>query len=110
MKKNKKWLWLLLGIILFGNISILIWCNYNKAEWLTLISGWISGIATLGIGVIAVLQNKKYSDANNETQKMVLLLQERMATPFLNIRSGTEIKAYYHSMTGNIYKKTLLNQ
>lgn len=64
---KKRWFcsFILVGILLLlGNIAITIWANGNcptKTDWLTLISGWISGIATLIVGIIAYLQNRSYT-------------------------------------------------
>ena len=62
------WFWLLaIGVLLFlaGNILVLIYVNcYEKNSWLTLISGWVSGVATLIVGLIAYNQSKQHIDVN----------------------------------------------
>lgn len=63
---KKWWFWLIIGLILCGNIGVL-WlnCAELKSNILTLISGWISFIATLLIGVIAFRQSKEYKAEND---------------------------------------------
>lgn len=72
-KQNKpfytKWcFWVIIGLILCGNIAVLIWVQNTdlKANLLTLISGWVSFIATLLIGVIAFRQSKDYKEENDK--------------------------------------------
>lgn len=89
---KKKWfiVFMMVGVlILLVNIAVAIWgCNTNptKTDWLTLISGWISGIATLIVGIIAYLQSKNYSlhtikfeiknQINNEKQEILNIFNE----------------------------------
>ena len=63
---KKWWFWLIVGLILCGNVAVLIWVQSTdlKANLLTVISGWISGIATFIIGFIAYKQNEKYQLEN----------------------------------------------
>lgn len=70
-KTNKpfyiKWLfWLIISLILCGNIAVLLLVNCIdlRTDLLTLISGWISGIATFIIGIIAYKQSEKYQLEN----------------------------------------------
>lgn len=64
---KKWWFWIIIGLILCGNIAVLIWVQNTdlKANLLTLISGWVSFIATLLIGVIAFRQSKDYKEEND---------------------------------------------
>lgn len=56
------------AIILLLNIFYAIWgCSDNKTEVLTVISGWVSGIATFLIGVIAFSQNERYKADSDES-------------------------------------------
>ena len=68
MKKKfyKSWLfWIVLvGTIslLIGNILVLCFVPGDiKNAWLTLISGWVSGVATLIVGIIAYIQSGKFA-------------------------------------------------
>ena len=63
---NSFWLTILLLFvaigIFIGNICVLVYVEGNaQSAWLTLISGWVSGVATVILGVIAVVQNKNYT-------------------------------------------------
>ena len=68
MKKKfyKSWLfWIVLVVtisLLIGNILVLYYipCDIKNA-WLTLISGWVSGVATFLVGLIAHNQNKEFA-------------------------------------------------
>ncbi len=97
--KNKSIIcWVILiavGIfLLFGNISIVLWClNDNKIYWLTLISGWVSGIATVLVGLIALWQNKRYkeySDRIYEAQQC-----PRMRVDIISIIHNENLKDYF---------------
>lgn len=74
-KKNERyfyqkwWFWITISIILCcANIAYAIWgCKTeNKSDILTAISGWISGVATLVVGIIAYRQSEKYKLENDE--------------------------------------------
>ena len=59
---DKWYFWLMLVFVLCGNIAVLIFINCPdlKSNILTVISGWISGVATFFIGVIAYKQSERY--------------------------------------------------
>lgn len=71
---QKKWfrIFTILGIIiLLGNVAATIWggnTSPSKTDWLTFISGWIGGISTLIIGIIAYSQNKNYTLISTKTE------------------------------------------
>lgn len=76
-KKNvTSWIkshWKILMLVLFaialliGNICILVFVDHNvRSDWLTLYSGWVSGIATAILGIIAVIQSKNYKNENDK--------------------------------------------
>ena len=72
-KQNFRWwpfLIVAVSILLF-NVAYAIWgSGPNKSNMLTLISGWVSGIATAFIGVIAFVQNKRYKvDSDDSIEK-----------------------------------------
>ena len=94
MKSNNEnnsiwWIRLLIiaAILLVLNTIYAIWgCDNNKSNMLTLISGWVSGIATVFIGVIAFKQNKKYkADSEDSLEKQY---QFETAKLVLNNRSS----------------------
>ncbi len=61
---KRLWFWLIVVGVLIFIANIIILYNVNgvmQSAWLTLISGWISGIATLFVGIIAYCQNKSFS-------------------------------------------------
>ena len=49
-------------VLLAGNICILLFLKTetNQGAWLTLFGGWVSGVATLVVGIIAFWQSHKY--------------------------------------------------
>ncbi len=66
MKKFFKKHWITIAIIfsvLLCAVNILLSCLYTSqgANIFTAISGWVSGIATIILGVIAVVQSKRYA-------------------------------------------------
>ena len=64
------WYYLIIGVLLFGNIAVLVWMDDAvKPYWLTLISGWVSFIATITIGVIAYNQSERYKNENTRYEK-----------------------------------------
>lgn len=75
-KNDKKWyknigIWLIVfGVALFV-VNIVFACIYdeNGTNIFTAISGWVSGIATIILGVIAIVQNRKYKRENDRFLK-----------------------------------------
>lgn len=70
----KSWLfWGLIALsVMIINILLSIFCDWNSNIF-TAISGWISGIATVILGGIALWQNIKY----DERRKIDVIVQER---------------------------------
>lgn len=65
---QKWWFWISISSALCCvNIAYAIWgCDTaNKSDILTAISGWISGVATLAVGIIAYRQSEKYKKEND---------------------------------------------
>lgn len=58
--------------LLIGNICVLLFVDSEnvRSEWLTLFSGWVSGIATLLVGIVAYWQSRKF-DRISRKQNMV---------------------------------------
>lgn len=64
---NRLWFWFLIAGIVILNFLLLLFKNKNLIGVIcTIISGWISGIATIFIGIIATIQNKKYKEENDD--------------------------------------------
>ena len=73
-------------VLLFNVLYAVFGPEYNKSNILTLISGWISGIATALVGVIAFVQNKRYkADSDDSLEKQY---QFEMAKLILNSRTS----------------------
>lgn len=76
MKKKKKgkkwykniWIWLsVIGVVLCAtNIVLACLFSSNGANIFTAISGWVSFLATLGVGIFAALQSKQYKEENDK--------------------------------------------
>lgn len=70
MKKWQKRL-LIIGVIFscflcVTNIVLAVKFPSCGTNIFTAISGWVSGVATVILGVIAVIQNKKYKEENDD--------------------------------------------
>lgn len=61
--KNLFWVWIIIGVVLFaGNLTLALVGKYDiKSDILTVISGWVGGIATIFLGLVAFKQNKDYT-------------------------------------------------
>ena len=78
---RKWWFWSGVALLLFcGNILYAIFAPESdlKVSLLTTFSGWISGIATIVIGIIAALQSQKYNKDREEQERSVDLVVESM--------------------------------
>lgn len=71
------WFWLIIGgaLLFVANILVLVLVkDARQSAWLTFISGWVSGFATIALGLIAFWQNKRYKIENdvflNEQQRI----------------------------------------
>ncbi|MDE6442032.1 MAG: hypothetical protein K2L12_04695 [Clostridia bacterium] len=100
MKKDTKakiFKFLLVGAIVLGivafivNIVLAARSDNNEANIYTAISGWVSGIATIILGVIAVVQNRKYKKENDSfmqrqrEENTALIKKQTDCTIFNNI-------------------------
>lgn len=69
-KKNWKWLCICSSILIFLiNIILASIFKQEGANIFTAISGWISGVATLAVGIIAYRQSEKYKLENARYEK-----------------------------------------
>lgn len=79
-KKEKKpfyelwWFWVAIALLLIANIGLAYHFREKGANIFTAISGWISGIATIFVGVITVYQVRTHK---NETDVLQKGLQEK---------------------------------
>lgn len=95
IKRHWKTLLLVLSaiVLLAANLCVLFFVRSedNRGAWLTLFSGWVSGIATIALGVIAVVQNKKYKEENDsfmqrlKEENEALITRQTNQTVFNNI-------------------------
>lgn len=70
MKKNTKTFMIFLAVIILAIINVVLSIIYrgdSGANIFTAISGWISGLATIILGLIAFYQSKKYKIENDRT-------------------------------------------
>lgn len=112
-KQNFRWwpfLIVAVSLLLF-NVAYAIWgSGPNKSNMLTLISGWVSGIATAFIGVIAFIQNKRYKvDSDDSIEKQY---QFETAKLILNRRVSyiQESKEQIRQLTGVFNCRELLHK
>lgn len=72
---QKWWFWFIITIIFVCSFLLLLLPDENKSNIISLVGAWISGIATLFIGIIATRQNKRYKkdsdDFNNKQFELV---------------------------------------
>ena len=99
------WYYLIIGTLLSGNIAVLILADETvKTNWLTLISGWVSFIATITIGVIAYNQSKDYKQQNDlflQEQKDIMWKQNQID---FYVRERQEFLEVYRDLC-NVYSK-----
>ncbi len=75
--KNLWWIWILIGVILFAsNLTYALIGENVKSNVLTVISGWVGGIATVFLGLIAFKQNKDYTLFVNKRDMIDLFREE----------------------------------
>ncbi|MDE6284280.1 MAG: hypothetical protein K2M17_00865 [Bacilli bacterium] len=88
--------WIILAIVILacmGNIIYAIFAKSDKTtNILTVISGWISGVATLVIGIIAYSQNKKYKEAEELKEKYVDVIVESVWIDSIQFPQGQMIR------------------
>lgn len=76
---RKIWFWAILIVPLAVNISFSCLYSDEYSNIFTAVSGWVSGIATAVLGVIAVLQNERYEKDNKEYLKEQKEIQMRIS-------------------------------
>ena len=73
---KKYWILLLVIFVLFVTniISAIIFDDSNSnANLFTAISGWVSAIATVVLGYIAVWQNKRYKELSDDMTDLMIM-------------------------------------
>ena len=74
------WFWcVIIGLLCCaGNVAYAIWgWECNKSNILTVISGWVSGLATLAVGCIAFFQSRKFAFLTQKTTIINKIEEER---------------------------------
>ena len=84
-KSFNKNTWILLIVVgsVLCVINIVLACIFRGADGANIfaaISGWVSGIATIILGVIAVVQNKKYKQENDSFMQRIKEENEALIT------------------------------
>jgi len=122
---KNKWVWIIIGAILLFAANIvcaILFVSSLTTNLFTAISGWVSGIATACIGVIAYWQNKRESnkskDINDkfyelqknikELSSQMYLLADMKETPFISIKDQCDNVVKTISLKGNFDKKPIL--
>ncbi len=78
MKKiTKIILWIFLAIVFIATIVFSIY-EKDNSNLFTMISGWISGIATIVLGLIAIFQNKYYKKVQDDLENRIDVIVENV--------------------------------
>lgn len=116
-KKSNFIFWLVLTIVILsciGNILYAIFATSSRTtNVLTAISGWISGVATLVIGIIAYLQNKKYQDIEEIKEKYIDVVVESVWIDTIKFPQGQMLRQVLFKditiLSGNAFYLRLFN-
>lgn len=76
-KKTKAFLWIVVVIVFIVTVVYSIF-EKDNSNLFTIISGWISGIATIALGLIAVFQNKYYKKVQDDLENKVDVIVEKI--------------------------------
>lgn len=63
-------------LMLVANITLVFFEDKISSNVFTIFSGWVSGFATLAVGIIAAMQSKKYNDSNAKFLEDSLMLEK----------------------------------
>lgn len=116
-KKDKKpfykqwWFWII--IIVAATINIVFASVYGTQapNIFTAISGWVSGVATVALGIIALVQNERYEKDNEHYINEQKNIQQNIANE--NIKQNefnqrqadyNELKQYYDSVSESLFE------
>ncbi|MBO4572994.1 MAG: hypothetical protein J5762_04440 [Clostridia bacterium] len=102
------WIIILIAIIalIAGNVLYAIYgCQENKSDLLTVISGWVSGIATIFLGIVALRQNEKYKDDADKDKEILLKQNEHIAleNSRLNVLPYFTVTQIPYRVTQNLF-------
>lgn len=67
------WFWVIIILALLLNVGFALLSPSNNANIFTAVSGWISAIATIVLGCIAVWQNKRYKELSDDMTDLMLM-------------------------------------
>lgn len=70
-------LWIFLAIVFIATIVFSIY-EKDNSNLFTMISGWISGIATIVLGIIAIFQNKYYKKVQDDLENRIDVIVENV--------------------------------
>ena len=103
------WFWLIIGCLFVINIAFSFVYPKDYSNVFTSISGWVSGIATAVLGIIAVVQNERYEKDNQiylEEQRKIQqqIVEENKKQNAFTIRMSyyNEISEYYCSIRDDL--------
>ncbi len=110
MKKKKfyknLWFWLLIASILFFVTNIvfsIIFRGSDGSNIFTAVSGWVSGVATIALGLIAVVQNRKYKEENDR----FLSAQQKINSQLMQEQNDLSWRKIHYDIY-NSYRRELL--
>lgn len=98
--KKSMWVWLIIigALLLCGNILVILFVKKDcRSDWLTLISGWVSGVSTLIVGIIAYKQSKHYKIDADAKDKFIDVVIE-------------SVKVVEHSLPYNVIGRKCVPQ
>lgn len=117
MKKpifKRGWFWLLIVVFaIMAAVNILFSCLFpeSHANIFTAVSGWVSGIATAALGIIAVLQNERYEkdnqiylDKQQEIQQQIAETNKKQNNFSKRMSDFNELSEYFRSISDDLYK------
>ncbi len=101
---------LVILFIIFLAILSLLYDNKVNGNWVTMLAGFWSAIATVTLGFIAVWQNKRYKDLSDDATKNTERVQQEIrdltnkTVEAIEVLKKIEIAKYYPTLnTGNRY-------
>ncbi len=106
-------------IITLISFAVLCTCNFifpliyiiepQTSIIVTIISGWISGLSTLVVGIVAFLQSKKYNDSNNEFIKKQFELEQAKAIVNARVLFVDNLKKTWKEFVENVNPAVMAN-
>lgn len=91
--------------LILMTLNFVLLLHYSDRENIgllaTILSGWVSGLATLAVGIIAALQSKKYNDANNDFVKKQYELEQSKSIIQSRMLFVDNLKKGWHDFSSN---------